>query len=87
MTDLADRASSEDLERIENACNVVVDVDNNGGCTYVYGYTNDGERIGFTFDSMNPVTADVLAVAQAVDTLRTIANKRPRVGRLRLVMS
>lgn len=72
---------SEQLDAVERLHNVVVEVSDASGSTHVYAYTEDGDRLGFDFSSMNPVVGDVLAVAGAIDTLRVVANKRPRVGR------
>jgi hypothetical protein len=70
-----------DLNFIEAQYNVNIDVTDEDGCTRVYTYTTDGDHIGFEFNTMNPLVSDVLVVAQGIDGLRTIANKRPRVGR------
>lgn len=70
-----------DLEFIERKHGVNIDVTDEDGCTKVYAYTQDNDRIGFEFNTMNPPISDVLTVAQGIDCLRTIANKRPRIGK------
>lgn len=74
-------SEESELEFIERQYAVNIDSFDENGCTYVYTYTDDGDRIGFEFNTMNPRTTDVLVVAQGIDSLRTIANKRPRVGK------
>lgn len=76
-----EQSYSEQLDAVERLHNVVVEVSDASGGTHVYTYTEDDDRIGFDFNTMNPAVGDVLAVAAAIDALRVMANKRPRVGR------
>ncbi len=72
---------SDDMDFIERKHGVNIDVTDEDGFTTVYTYTEDGDRLGFQFNTMNPDPLDVLTVAAAIDALRAVANKRPRVGR------
>ena len=72
---------NDDLGRIEEDSHVNIDVSDESGCTHVYTYTDDDIRLAFEFVTMNPSVEDVRAVAHAIDTLRGVMNKRPRVGR------
>ena len=69
------------IDEIELLCHLNVEVSDESGRTHVYAYTDDGDRIGFEFNSMNPPIDDVFAVAKAIDVLRVISNRRPRVGK------
>lgn len=73
--------SEDELNFIERNYGVNIDATDEDGCTNVYAYTEDGDRIGFRFDTMNPDVNHVRMVAQGIDNLRTVANRRPRVGR------
>ncbi len=73
----------DDLRFIERKHGVNIDVTDEDGCTTVYAYTEYGDSIALKFDSMSPDAVDVLTVASGIDNLRVIANKRPRVGRVR----
>lgn len=75
-------SQQEDLDFIEQKYRVNIDVSDESGCTEVYTYTGDGDRLGFTFFTMDPCLDDVVVVASAINTLRNSANKRPRVGKV-----
>lgn len=73
--------SNEDLDAIEKEHGVNIEVTDEDGCTTVYAYTVDLDRVGFRFITMNPELADVQAAASAVAILRRLANVRPRIGK------
>lgn len=73
-------ATSEDMEMVEREFGINVDVSDASGCTHVYTYTKDGERVGFDFNTMNPDLGDLRTAAQAIAMLKSLCNKRPRVG-------
>lgn len=75
-------ATSSDLDQIENELQVIVETSDETGNTHVYAYTDDSARLGFELYGMNPEIEDTRAVAEAIATLRRIANKMPRVGRV-----
>lgn len=63
------------LDEIERLYGVNVDV---------YAYTDDGDRLAFEFGTMNADADDVMVAAQAIDRLKVLSNKRPRVGKVLL---
>jgi hypothetical protein len=73
---------NDDLDYIENQYGVNITVHDEDGSTRVYAYTEDGEHIGFDFNSMNPSVDDVMQAAQAVDRFRNLSNRRPRIGKV-----
>ncbi len=72
-----------DFSEIEKLFNVNIDVTDEDGMTQVYTYTDDGDRLGFEFNSMNPEVVMVAAAASAINNLRLLANIRPRIGKPR----
>lgn len=70
------------LSAIELAHGVNVDISDEANATFVYAYTEDGDRLGFEFNSMSPDIADVKEVALAIESLKWVCNRRPRVGRV-----
>lgn len=71
------RMTDAERQQIRQLTNVAIDQVSEG--TRVHADTDDGACIGFVFEA-DPSAGDVLSVAQAIDALRVMANKRPRVG-------
>lgn len=75
---------AEDISLIETATGVNVEVSDESGGTHVYCYTEDGQRLGFRFHSMDPDPSDVRRAADALAELRYLANQLPRIGALEM---
>lgn len=72
----------DDFDDIEAELGVVVEISDQDGCTHVFCYTADGDRLSFEFNTMSPSVDDVRDIAGYFNGIRSIANRRPKVGRV-----
>lgn len=72
----------ETLDDLEIRTGVNIEQHDESGEMRLYTYTDDGDCLSWQFDTMDPVFYDVRQIAESLCTLRVIADRRPRVGKL-----
>lgn len=66
----------EQLSQTEREFGVNIDQSDQSGGVHVYVFTNDGDRLGFDFNDMNPAVDSVRAISRAINDIRNLANQR-----------
>jgi len=73
-------ATLETLDDLEIRTGVNIEQHDESGEMRVYTYTDHGDCLGWQFNTMDPTFDDVRQIAEALCTLRVMADRRPRVG-------